>query len=418
VLLMPVRVLGKCGGRDSDIIAGMRWAAGLSVPGVPPNPNPARVINMSLGGTGSCSSAYADAVREITAAGVVIVVAAGNTAGHALTTPANCAGVIAVGGLRHVGTKVGFSDLGVNVAISAPGGNCVNITAGLPCLYPILTTADTGTTVPVSSTYTDSFKRSVGTSFSAPLVAGTAALLVSARSNLTPAQVLQVLQASSRPFPTTGGDNGDGTIVPPCNVPQFDAAGNPIDQLQCYCTTYTCGAGMLDAGAALAALTMPAIATRAIEYYWAARDHYFITTDAAEIAKLDASPPGGWARTGQSFGAYAKAAGTASRVCRMYIPPENGDSHFFSASPAECANVQVKFPSFVYETSSAFFLDLPDATTGACAAGLVPVYRLWNNRADSNHRYTTSTVIRDQMIAKGYVAEGYGPAQVAMCAPN
>ena len=209
--VLPVRVLGKCGGFDSDIIAGMRWAAGLSVPGVPANPTPARVINLSLGGAGACPAAYSDAVSEITAAGTVIVAAAGNSAGHALITPANCKGVIAVAALRHVGTKVGFSDLGPDVAIAAPGGNCVNITPGSACLYPILTTSDLGTTAPVGPTYTDSFNASLGTSFSAPLVSATAALLLSVNPALTPQEVRQALQATSSLFPTTGGDNGDGT---------------------------------------------------------------------------------------------------------------------------------------------------------------------------------------------------------------
>jgi serine protease len=414
--VLPVRVLGKCGGYDSDIIAGMRWAAGLPVPGVPANPYPARVINMSLGGPGACPAAYVDAISEITVVGTVIVVSAGNTAGHALTTPANCSGVIAVGALRHVGAKVGFSDLGLDVAISAPGGNCVNVTAGSPCLYPILTTSDAGTTTPVGPIYTDSFKPSVGTSFAAPLVSGTAALMLSVQPALTPQQVRQVLQATARPFPTTGGDNGDGTPVPQCTVPQYDSFGTPIDQLQCYCTTYTCGAGMLDAGAALSALQTSMPPVPVIEYYWAARDHYFITANPAEIAALDASAPGGWARTGQSFGAYPQATGITSRACRFYIPAAYGDSHYFSASPEECAAVQVKFPVFTYETQNAFYIDLPDLNTGACPAGTVPVYRLWNNRADTNHRYTTSLTIRSQMLAKSYVAEGYGPNRVSMCA--
>ncbi len=133
VRILPVRVLGKCGGFDADIIAGMRWAAGLSVPGVPANPNPARVINMSLGGAGVCTQAYVDAVNEINAAGVTIIASAGNSTGHAVSSPANCPGVIAVAGLRHVGTKVGFSDLGPQISISAPGGNCVNLTATPVC---------------------------------------------------------------------------------------------------------------------------------------------------------------------------------------------------------------------------------------------------------------------------------------------
>jgi serine protease len=415
--VLPVRVLGKCGGLDSDIIAGMRWAAGLSVPGVPANPYPARVINLSLGGGGACPAAYSDAVGEITAAGTVIVAAAGNSAGHALITPANCSGVIAVAALRHVGTKVGFSDLGADVAIAAPGGNCVNITAGSPCLYPILTTSDLGTTTPVGPTDTDSFNLSLGTSFSAPLVSGTAALLLSVNPALTPQQVRQALQATSNAFPTTGGDNGDGTPVLQCTPPQYSGA-TPVDQLQCYCTTSTCGAGMLNAGAAVSAMQATPPAVPVIEYYWAARDHYFISANPAEIAALDAAPPGGWVRTGQSFNAYAQPRGFASRACRFYIPAPYGDSHYFSASPEECSAVQVKFPMFAFETPSAFYVNLPDLNTGACPAGTIPVYRLWDNRADTNHRYTTSAAIRDQMLARGYLPEGYGLDRVAMCAPQ
>lgn len=256
VRVLPVRVLGKCGGFDSDIIAGMRWAAGLSVPGVPANTTPAKVINMSLGGDGACSSIYATAVAEINAAGVSVVASAGNSAGHAVSEPANCPGVIGVGGLRHVGTKVGFSDLGPEITVSAPGGNCVDVRVGAACQYPILTARNAGTTAPVanSSVFSDSFAATVGTSFSSPLVAATAGLMVSLKPSLTPTEVRSVLQQTARAFPTTGGDNGDGSVVPQCQAPQFGANGAAIDQLQCYCTTTTCGAGMLDAGAAVRAV--------------------------------------------------------------------------------------------------------------------------------------------------------------------
>jgi serine protease len=255
VRILPVRVLGKCGGFDSDIIAGMRWAAGLSVPGVPDNSNPARVLNLSLGSEGACTAAYADAVAAVNAVGALVVASAGNSAGHAVSTPANCSGVIAVSGLRHAGSKVGFSDIGPQISLSAPGGNCVNIGAGDACLYPIMTTSNAGAMAPGASIYTDSFNASVGTSFSAPLVAGTAALMLSAQPALTPRQLKLLLQATARPFPTSGADNGSGDPTPvlECTAPQYDSNGQPVDQLQCYCSTGTCGAGMLDAGAAVLA---------------------------------------------------------------------------------------------------------------------------------------------------------------------
>jgi hypothetical protein len=251
--VLPVRVLGKCGGFDSDILAGMLWAAGIAVPGVPPNPTPARVLNLSLGGEEPCTSAYADAIAQINAVGAVVVVAAGNSDGHAVGVPANCPGAIAVSGLRHVGTKVGFADLGPEIALSAPAGNCVNTGAGQPCLYPIITASNKGRSTPIvagndGAIYTDSFNPSVGTSFSAPLVAGTAALMLSVQPSLTPQQVRALLQASTRPFPTTGSD----PTTPRCVAPQPFGV-TQVDQAECYCTTSTCGAGMLDAGAAVLA---------------------------------------------------------------------------------------------------------------------------------------------------------------------
>nr|WP_316641710.1 S8 family peptidase [uncultured Roseateles sp.] len=258
--ILPVRVLGKCGGYDSDIVAGMQWAAGIAVPGVPANPNPARVLNMSLGGVGSCdpatnsvASAYRDAIAAITAKGAVVVVAAGNSTGHSINLPANCPGVVGVVALRHIGTKVGFSDIGPEVTIAAPGGNCVNIDAGAACLYPMLSTFNAGTTVPGASTYTDSFRAAVGTSFSAPLVSGTIALMLSQKPSLAPAEIISLLKSTARAFPSSGAaDNADGSKVLACHAP------NGTDQLECYCTTSTCGAGMLDASAAVAAVTVAA----------------------------------------------------------------------------------------------------------------------------------------------------------------
>ena len=255
--VIAARALGKCGGYDSDIIAAAQWGGGIAVSGVPTNAHPARVINMSLGATGSCSQAYVDALTALRDKGVVVVVAAGNDEGLPVGTPANCKPatssadqltpvVIAVAALRHAGTKVGFSDIGPQVTISAPGGNCINTASGTPCLYPILTAVNSGATTPVTNggTYSDGLNNtSLGTSFATPMVAGTVALMLSANPNLTNLEVARILQHTANPFPTVS----DTTPQPPvCTAP---SSSTPQDE--CICTTSTCGAGMLNAGAAV-----------------------------------------------------------------------------------------------------------------------------------------------------------------------
>jgi serine protease len=246
----PVRVLGKCGGYDSDILAAMYWAAGFAVSGVPANPYPARIINMSLGSVDStctpasvnacCPQSYQSTVDDLIGAGVLVVAAAGNEGGP-VDTPANCAGVAAIAGLRHIGTKVGYSSLGPEIALSAPAGNCVNTGAGQPCLFSILTTTNTGTTVPATNTYTDEYNFNVGTSFSAPIVAGTAGLMLAVNGNLTPDQMVARLQKSAQPFPVN-------PAVPMCHVP---VSQSDLQTDECNCTNQTCGAGMANASDAV-----------------------------------------------------------------------------------------------------------------------------------------------------------------------
>jgi serine protease len=233
--------LGKCGGYDSDIIAGMMWAGGLSDDvGLGrarlsyPNPYPARVLNLSLGTQGNCSRAYTDVIEQLSQRGVTVVAAAGNDTGFPVATPANCPGVIAVAGLRHIGTKVGYSNIGPEVSLAAPAGNCVNLTG--PCLYPLVTTTNAGRNSPTANTYSDAENASVGTSFAAPLVAATAALMIAANEGLSPVDIKSILKRTARPFPRTGAEQG----VRVCNEP------SSTEQLECYCTTSTCGAGFLN----------------------------------------------------------------------------------------------------------------------------------------------------------------------------
>ena len=313
VKVMPVRVLGKCGGSDGDVIAGMLWAAGITVPGsgLPVNQNKARVLNMSLGESGvACNAAFQDAISQVNAAGAVVVVAAGNDSGVAVGSPANCAGVITVAAVRSVGDKNGFSNLGSNVTISAPGGNCVTTTPGAPCLYPIMTTTNAGTTTPVAGaaggTYSDAFDYSIGTSFSTPLVSGVVALMLSLQPALTPAQVKSKLQATARPFPTTGGtiSIATTTVSPTALSPVALQAKEPLqctapsttEQAECYCTTDTCGAGMLDAFAAVTGTVGggPGASIRTVAFHWSLVNGGGIVSaiNGADMASPSVTPSG------------------------------------------------------------------------------------------------------------------------------
>jgi hypothetical protein len=156
----------------------------------------------------------------------------------------------------------------------------------------------------------------------------------------------------------------------------------------------------------------------AVEYYYAAFDHYFVTAIPDEIAKLDNGTFAGWVRTGQSFNVYADAPAGSAAVCRFFstaFAPKS--SHFYTPDATECAAVKAN-PSWQFE-GVVFAIPVPDVA-GSCLAGTVPVYRLYNSGqgAAPNHRYTTSLATRASMLAKGWISEGYGPLGVIMCSPQ
>lgn len=156
--------------------------------------------------------------------------------------------------------------------------------------------------------------------------------------------------------------------------------------------------------------------TVVVEFYNASLDHYFITADANEINMLDTGALRGWVRTGARMLAYSSATSVANPVCRFYLKPEVGDSHFYSADPGECERVRQRFgQTWTYESPSVFRIALPDTTTGACPASTRPVWRFFNQRT-TNHRYTTEVTVRDRLRDDpAWIAEGYGPDAVIMC---
>jgi serine protease len=230
VRILPLRVLGKCGGYTSDIVDAMRWAVGIDVPGVPHNRYPARILNLSLGSSGVCSASFQSAINDVNAAGAIVVIASGNAGADTVYQPANCSGVIAVTAHTIDGDNADYANIGPEVTVSAPGGGCGTLSSGCaPGIssdgLAVYSLSNTGLSAPLADSY--AIKR--GTSMAAPHVCGTIALMLSLAPDLTRAQVTSMLRASARAHPATS------TCALPAN------AG-------------LCGAGLLDAQAALTAI--------------------------------------------------------------------------------------------------------------------------------------------------------------------
>lgn len=234
--LLPVRVLGVQGGSLVDITDGMLWAAALPVEGAPSNPNKAAIINMSLGGARPCSQVplYQEVINRINAAGVIIVAAAGNDAQNVANfVPASCSGVITVGATGPSGGRAPYSNFGTRIDVMAPGGNVSVNLNGIQNGGGVLS--------PLKSDPNNQFNYVFyhGTSMAAPHVSGLIALMKSARPSLTRAEALDILRRTARPLNQTQcqGETDPNRPTPPPGITATD-----------------CGAGLVDAQAALEAL--------------------------------------------------------------------------------------------------------------------------------------------------------------------
>lgn len=201
--VVPARVLGKCGGFTSDIAEAVVWAAGVPVPGIPANANPAKVINISLGSTGSCGATMQSAINSARSLGASVIAAAGNINSDAWNyTPANCNGVVAVASVTRSGGKSSFSNYGTVIKLAAPGGEKPS------SANSILSTLNSGTTTPGA----DSYGFYEGTSMSAPQVSGVVALMLSVKPTLKPNDVTFLLQSTTRHFPNACAQCGAGIL--------------------------------------------------------------------------------------------------------------------------------------------------------------------------------------------------------------
>jgi len=199
--IVPARVLGKCGGFTSDIADAIIWVTGGNVTGVPANANPAKVVSISLGGSGNCGTTTQSAINSARSRGASVVVAAGNSNANAANfSPANCSGVVTVAAVGRNGGKASYSNFGATVEIAAPGGS-----GGA---NSVLSTLNAGQQGPGA----DSYALYNGTSMATPHVSGVVALMLSVKPSLTPDQVTQILQSTARAFPATCSQCGSGIV--------------------------------------------------------------------------------------------------------------------------------------------------------------------------------------------------------------
>jgi serine protease len=319
--VLNLRVLGRCGsGTTSDIADAIRWAAGLAVPGVPNNTNVAKIINLSLGGTGACGATFQGAIAAASAAGSLVVAATGNDSSGQIGPPANCPGVIAVTAHTFQGDRADYANVGPGTAISAPGGGAcftpdsgafICLTRGNAPNRWVSSTTNAGTTIPAGSIYLGTPWQ--GTSMATPHVAGVAALLFSRAPTLSLSEARFLITSSARPFPANT-----------------------------YCPLFIdgrCGSGMLDAKAALdlqagrtpsLALVAPVVTSGG----------QIVSLQAAASARNGGSPSHAysWAQTGGP----AVTLVNANSASASFVAPNPGGTHTFEATVTDGNGYTVK----------------------------------------------------------------------------
>jgi serine protease len=234
--VLPVRVLGHCGGYTSDIAEAIVWASGGHVDGVPDNANPAQVINMSLGGLGSCTAADETgmAIADAISRGTTVVVAAGNEEDDTVNySPSSCPGVVNVAAVGITGKRAVYSNHGNLVTLAAPGGGVYANDAGYGDeVYAgfVWSTLNGSLTAPDENNYV--YGGMAGTSQATPHVAGTVALVISALNSaglpaLSPSKMKALLTSTARSFPTKPDETIGAGIVDAYAAVQKAISGTP-----------------------------------------------------------------------------------------------------------------------------------------------------------------------------------------------
>jgi serine protease len=383
--IVPVRALGVCGGTFEDIADSIRWAAGVPVAGVPANLNPAKVINLSLGGTAPCSDDMQAAVDGAIGRGASVIVAAGNELSNvAESSPANCKGVIAVAASNLLGDLASYSNFGLGVAITAPGGDSGN----MPGVISTLNGGITDPAVPSYATYS-------GTSMAAPHVAGVVALMLTRDPMLTPGQILNRLTGGARSF-----------------VPGSD----------CAAVAGACGSGLLDAANAVGSVSSvrplnDLAATpdrmRLVELRDTVTGRYLLTADPVELTSHTSGARGNvWVRTGYSmdtfsFTAQGHGLSFAQPVCRARLII--GAAYVYSTNVEECADYR-KNSGYAVD-GMAFAAALPSTV---CSLGTAPVIELLQVDA----RGYNTRAVQDQAEISRMLATGWAQSRIAFCVPQ